>query len=68
MSAPAPWRTLGTGVALDHRWYRLGRDTVELPGGAILDDYFVAVRPDVALVVALTAEREVVVARQARDR
>jgi len=64
MSAPPPWRTLASEVAFDHRWYRLRRDTVELPGGAILDDYFVAVRPDVALVVPLTCACEVVLVRQ----
>src|ERR1700685_2321138 len=64
MAAPRPWRTLESRVAFDHHWYRLRRDTVELPGGAILDDYFVAVRPDVALVVPLTSAGEVVLVRQ----
>jgi ADP-ribose pyrophosphatase len=64
MAAPRPWRTLESRVAFDHHWYRLRRDTVELPGGGILDDYFVAVRPDVALVVATTSEDEVLLSLQ----
>ena len=64
MDAPTPWRTLRSRVAFEHRWYRLRRDTVELPGGGVLDDYFVAVRPDVALVVAITPEDDVLLSRQ----
>lgn len=64
MNGPRPWRVLDRRLAFDHRWYRLRRDTVELPDGRIVDDYFVAERPDVALVVALTAESDVLLCRQ----
>jgi len=59
-----PWETLASELVFDHRWYRLRRDTVRLPGGRVLDDYLVSVRPDYAVVVALTPEDEVVLARQ----
>ena len=59
-----PWRTLATEPVFEHRWYRLRRDTVELPDGTILDDYFVSVRPEIAVVLALTPDDEVVMARQ----
>jgi 8-oxo-dGTP pyrophosphatase MutT (NUDIX family) len=64
VDAPACWRTLDSEPAFEHRWFRLRRDTVELPNGVVLNDYFVAVRPDVALVVALTADQQVVLTRQ----
>ena len=59
-----PWRTLRSDDAFTHRWYRVRRDTIELPGGAVVDDYFVSVRPDIALVAALTPARKVVLVRQ----
>jgi 8-oxo-dGTP pyrophosphatase MutT (NUDIX family) len=55
---------LGSERVLDHRWFRVRRDTVELPNGLVLDDYFVAVREDFALVAAVTAADELVLVRQ----
>jgi 8-oxo-dGTP pyrophosphatase MutT (NUDIX family) len=49
---------------LDHHWFRVRRDTVELPDGRVVDDYFVAVREDFALVAAVTAADELVLVRQ----
>jgi 8-oxo-dGTP pyrophosphatase MutT (NUDIX family) len=49
---------------LEHRWFRVRRDTVELPTGRVVDDYFVAVREDFALVAALTDDGELVLVRQ----
>jgi 8-oxo-dGTP pyrophosphatase MutT (NUDIX family) len=62
--ALTPWDSLATEVVVDHRWYRLRRDTVRLPSGRIVDDYFVSERPDVALVFALTPADEVVLVHQ----
>ena len=59
-----PWRVLASQVAFSHRWYTLRRDVVELPNGAVIDDYFVSVRPDIALVFALTASGEIPLVRQ----
>jgi ADP-ribose pyrophosphatase len=61
---PRPWRVLGSERVLDHRWFRVRRDTVELPDGRILDDYFVAVREDFTLIAAVTAADELVLVRQ----
>jgi 8-oxo-dGTP pyrophosphatase MutT (NUDIX family) len=49
---------------LEHRWFHVRRDTVELPDGHVLDDYFVAVRNDFSLVAAVTPADELVLARQ----
>jgi len=51
-------------MAFDHRWYRLRRDTVKLPDGRVVDDYFVSQRPSVAIVVPLTVEKNVILVRQ----
>lgn len=59
-----PWKTLHSELVVNHRWYQLRRDHVELPGGQVLDDYFVSVRPHVVLVFPLTADNQVVFVRQ----
>jgi 8-oxo-dGTP pyrophosphatase MutT (NUDIX family) len=55
---------LSAEPALDERWFRVRRETVELPSGLVLDDYFVAVREDFALVAAITDADELVLVRQ----
>jgi len=59
-----PWKTLSSELVFNHKWYQLRRDHVELPGGRVLDDYFVSVRPDVVLTFPLTADNQVVFVRQ----
>ncbi|NJL36924.1 MAG: NUDIX hydrolase [Leptolyngbyaceae cyanobacterium RM2_2_4] len=60
------WKLLHSKLVFDHRWYKVRQDAVELPNGAIVDDYFLSVRPDVALVFPVTAKREIVFVRQYR--
>ena len=59
-----PWKTLKSELVVDHRWYKLRRDHVELPSGQVLDDYFVSVRPHVVLTFPLTVDDQVVFVRQ----
>lgn len=59
-----PWKVLDSEFALDHPWYRVRRDTVELPDGKIVDDYYYSVRPEVVLVFPVTEEGEVVMVEQ----
>ncbi|AII50736.1 NUDIX hydrolase [Hymenobacter sp. APR13] len=59
-----PWKTLHSELVFNHPWYKLRRDEVQLPGGQVLDDYFVSVRPHVVLVFPLTADGQVVFVRQ----
>jgi ADP-ribose pyrophosphatase len=61
---PRPWRLIASELVLDHRWFRVRRETVELPTGRVLDDYYVAVRDDFALVAAVTDGGELVLVRQ----
>jgi 8-oxo-dGTP pyrophosphatase MutT (NUDIX family) len=61
---PRPWQVISSEFVLDHRWFRVRRETVQLPTGRVLDDYFVAVREDFALVVAITSDDELVLVRQ----
>jgi ADP-ribose diphosphatase len=59
-----PWRLIRSEHVFRDRWYRLRRDTVELVDGSIVDDYFVSERDDIAQVVALTPDQNVVFVRQ----
>ena len=60
------WQTLRSKLVFDHRWYRLRQDKVVLPNGQIVDDYFVSLRPDIATVLPITPEGEIVFVRQYR--
>ena len=53
-------------MVFDHRWYQLRQDVVSLPNGQIVDDYFVSLRPDIATVLPITADGQVVFVRQYR--
>ncbi|QHL87368.1 NUDIX domain-containing protein [Nibribacter ruber] len=64
MTKPQPWKILASETAFQHRWYHLRRDTVQLPNGQVIDDYFVSVRPAGALVFPVTAQGEVIFVRQ----
>ncbi|MEM7039963.1 MAG: NUDIX hydrolase, partial [Bacteroidota bacterium] len=67
MSAPRDprcWRLRTSEIAFSSPWYTLRRDTVELPDGRIVDDYFVSMRPEVALIFAVTPDRKAVLVRQ----
>lgn len=66
MSKLQKWKTLTSQLVLNDRWCRVRRDEVELPNGCIVDDYFVNLRPDIALIVPITPDRELVMVRQYR--
>jgi len=58
------WEILKSDIAFSHKWYKLRRDEVRLPDGSIIDDYFVSVRAEVAIVFPVTSIGEVVFVRQ----
>ncbi|WP_287128051.1 NUDIX hydrolase [Candidatus Cyanaurora vandensis] len=58
------WQVLNSTYALKHRWIKVRRDECLLPNGVIIDDYFWLETPDNTLIVALTAQQEVVLTRQ----
>lgn len=60
------WQTLGSKLVFNHPWYRLRQDTVALPNGNIVDDYFVSLRPDIVTVLPITVDDQVVFVRQYR--
>ncbi|MDY7019924.1 MAG: NUDIX hydrolase [Cyanobacteriota bacterium] len=60
------WKPIESHFVIDHQWCKVRRDTVELPDGTIIDDFFVNVRPDIALILPITSENEIVFVCQYR--
>jgi ADP-ribose pyrophosphatase len=67
MRDPFPWRVLDRRYVLDRQPYMtLREDTVLLPNGARIEDYFVFEYPDWVNALALTTENQFVLVRQYR--
>ena len=60
------WKLLKSITVLDHRWCKVRQDEIELPNGTVIDDYFVTVKPDIALILPVTSQEEIVFVRQYR--
>ena len=60
------WQILHSRMVLDNPWCRVRRDEVQLPNGKVIDDYFVNVRPEIVMVLAVTTEQEIIFVRQYR--
>jgi 8-oxo-dGTP pyrophosphatase MutT (NUDIX family) len=58
------WKLLKSEWALHEKWYKVRKDTVEIRPGKIVDDYFMAISSDVAIVVAVTDDNMVPLVRQ----
>ena len=59
-----PWTIRSSEYRIDEPFLRLRVDTVELPDGAIIDNYFVRESRGFAVVAALTPKRRIVLVRQ----
>ncbi|MDJ0746887.1 MAG: NUDIX hydrolase [Xenococcaceae cyanobacterium MO_167.B27] len=60
------WQTLNSRFVVDNQWCRVRQDKVKLPNETIVDDYFVHVRPDIALVLPITPDKQIVFVQQYR--
>jgi ADP-ribose pyrophosphatase len=66
MSDLKKWKTLKSKMVLDNPWCQVRQDEIELPNGKIIEDYFVSIKPDVAMVLPITTNREIIFVRQYR--
>jgi 8-oxo-dGTP pyrophosphatase MutT (NUDIX family) len=66
MAALKKWNLVQSEMALNHPWCKVRRDQIELPNGQVVDDYFVNIRPDVAIILPVTSDREIVFVKQYR--
>ena len=60
------WKTLKSQMVLNHPWCQVRQDEIELPNGKVIDDYFVYIKPEIALILPITSNREVIFVRQYR--
>ncbi|MEG4531960.1 NUDIX hydrolase [Microcoleus sp. D2_18a_D3] len=60
------WKLLRSRLVLNNKWCQVRQDEIELPSGQIINDFFVNVRPNIALVFATTEQQELVLVRQYR--
>jgi ADP-ribose pyrophosphatase len=60
------WKILQSKMVLDNPWCKVRQDEIELPNGKIVDDFFVNVRPEIALILPITSNQEIVFVRQYR--
>ena len=58
------WRVTASSYVVDTRFLRLRKDTIELPDGTIIEDYFVRESRGFVVIFALTADGRVVLVRQ----
>lgn len=59
-----PWKLQNSKLAFDNRWMKIRQDSVELPDGRRLDDYYLYLEGDVALVVPVTSDGKFILVRQ----
>lgn len=60
------WKIIQSEMVINNQWCKVRQDKVELPNGQVIDDYFVNVRPDIALIFPVTPQKEIVFVRQYR--
>lgn len=58
------WRVLDSKPAFTNKWLSIRQETCEIHTGKIIDDYFVIEGSDVAIVVAVTTDKKVVLVRE----
>ncbi len=60
------WMTLKSDYIIKNKWLTVRKDSVRLPTGVEMDDYYVLEYPDWVTVIAITVEGKYVMERQYR--
>lgn len=58
------WKTLSSKLALNHNFFKVREDVVELPNGNIVNDFTVWLEGEVALIVPVTPDKKFVLVKQ----
>lgn len=61
-----PWKHLGSASVIENRWLKVTADTCQLPGGTVVEPYYVIHEPEWVHVLAVNAKNEILVVRQYR--
>lgn len=60
------WTQLNSHYVLDTKWLKVRQDEVRLPCGAECDDYFIIERNNVALIVAIDEDQNIILKEEYR--
>lgn len=60
------WGIVNSTMVINNQWCKIRQDEIKLPNGKIINDYFVSIRPEVALILPITSNQEIVLVRQYR--
>lgn len=60
------WQILTSKIVINEPICQIRQDEIQLPNGAIIDDYFVYLKPDIAIILPITKNQEIVFVRQYR--
>lgn len=60
------WQTIESESILSTYHVSINKDKVQLPDGAVIDDFYTVTIPDAALIVALTSDRKVLLKSEYR--
>src|SRR6202023_1356966 len=60
------WKLVDTRGVLETPWISVSQNVYRLPSGTVIDDYYIVRKNPFVLVVALTADRQIVLVRQYR--
>ena len=64
MSKLKKWELLEEQDVSPSKWFPLFKHKVKLPDGTVIDDYYVSKLGDVAMIVAFTSKKEIILVRQ----
>lgn len=59
-----PWKIISSTYPFKNKWVTIRQDTIRLPSGKVIEDYFVREFDAIITVFAVTAEGKVIVNRQ----
>lgn len=63
-ATPGKWQVLHSETMIENRWLTVRCDRCRTSAGRIVPDYYVIHKPDYAIMVAITAQRHVILVRQ----
>ena len=60
------WKTMKSDVLLDDFHVSVRKNQVQLPDGAVIDDFYTVTIPDAAMVAAITTDEEILLKKEYR--
>lgn len=66
MSDLKKWQILTSKMVINQPMCQVRQDEIKLPNGEIINDYFVNIKPDIAIILPITENEEIVFVRQYR--